>query len=245
MCASCILPSTCQHMPTINDHMNPFRVAARLQRRMNELLGSSSGSSGSGAMRSVAGSGAGLGPLGLLQAGGGRSGSGAHTPTRSPRSPRADPVAASAAGQREQEAVSPPQQQQGQQEHVVYLPSTEQIYGRLSSKSSNGRETVPSGAPGSTAPGSTAQGGTAPGSTAQGGTAPGSTAPVMAAAEKEYLAHQIAALRISLAKRDAEVARLEGRCRNGTQCSVKVLCCGCWCPWWLKRVVAGVWVGAG
>lgn len=33
----------------------------------------------------------------------------------------------------------------------------------------------------------------------------------LAAAEKEYLAHQIAALRISLAKRDAEVARLEGK----------------------------------
>jgi hypothetical protein len=33
----------------------------------------------------------------------------------------------------------------------------------------------------------------------------------LAAAEKEYLAHQIAALRISLAKRDADVARLEGK----------------------------------
>jgi hypothetical protein len=32
----------------------------------------------------------------------------------------------------------------------------------------------------------------------------------LAAAEKEYLAHQIAALRISLAKRDADVTRLEG-----------------------------------
>jgi hypothetical protein len=32
----------------------------------------------------------------------------------------------------------------------------------------------------------------------------------LASAEKEYLAHQIAALRISLARRDADVARLEG-----------------------------------
>lgn len=40
--------------------------------------------------------------------------------------------------------------------------------------------------------------------------APLSSANSLAAAEKEYLAHQIAALRISLAKKDAEVARLEG-----------------------------------
>jgi hypothetical protein len=37
----------------------------------------------------------------------------------------------------------------------------------------------------------------------------------LAAAEKEYLAHQIAALRISLAKRDADVARLEGKEDSG------------------------------
>jgi hypothetical protein len=37
----------------------------------------------------------------------------------------------------------------------------------------------------------------------------------LAAAEKEYLAHQIAALRISLAKKDAEVARLAGEGGRG------------------------------
>jgi hypothetical protein len=42
----------------------------------------------------------------------------------------------------------------------------------------------------------------------------------LAAAEKEYLAHQIAALRISLAKRDADVARLEGE----SACSCYSIC---------------------
>lgn len=190
------------NQPTLSSHY----MLCILQRRVNELLGSSSGGgSGSAAMRAGAGSGTGLGPLGLLQAGGSRAGSGAHTPSRSPRSPRAGSGAASAAGQQEPDAVSPKQhQEQQQQENSGYLPSTEQIYGRLSSDSSDGREATPAGAPDSTAHGSTAQG----------GTAPGSTAPVMAAAEKEYLAHQIAALRISLAKRDADVARLEGRCNT-------------------------------
>jgi deoxyribodipyrimidine photolyase len=43
----------------------------------------------------------------------------------------------------------------------------------------------------------------------------------LAAAEKEYLAHQIAALRISLAKRDADVARLEGE----SVCALPKLVC--------------------
>lgn len=59
----------------------------------------------------------------------------------------------------------------------------------------------------------------------------------LAAAEKEYLAHQIAALRISLAKRDADVARLEGE----GACVCQNLPCQPCVRWHRSRVSRG-WV---
>jgi hypothetical protein len=100
------------------------------------------------------------------------------------------------------EWVSDSNRQQQQQEAAGGLPSAQQVFSRISSGSSSGRQEAAAGQLGS----SSSQGG---------GVSAG-----LAAAEKEYLAHQIAALRISLAKRDADVARLEGEYlgRQGNGC---------------------------
>lgn len=162
------------------------RQADALQRRVNELLSGSSTTNGGGSNGSSRGG----------------SGPGAHTPSRSPQqSPRGTTAAGSQAGVARLalplEWVSDPNRQQPQEaaaaEAVGALPSAQQVFNRIGSGSSGRLEAASQqGLPSSHAGGAG-----------------------LAAAEKEYLAHQIAALRISLAKRDADVARLEGELKMG------------------------------
>lgn len=173
------------------------RQADALQRRVNELLsGSSSTTNGGG---SNSGSRGGSGP-------------GARTPSRSPQqSPRGTTAAGSQAGVASRLAlpldwVSDPNRPQLQEaaaaEAVGALPSAQQVFSRISSGSSCGRLEAAASQQGLS-------------SSHAGGAG-------LAAAEKEYLAHQIAALRISLAKRDADVARLEGELEMGSAWETRV-----------------------
>lgn len=122
-----------------------------------------------------------------LAAGGVAAGSGSSQAGRGAGGPLALPL-------EWEEATTDTQQQQQQQGELEGDPSTEQIFRRISS-SSSGR-CVAGGAAAAAADG-------------------GAAASSVASAEKGYLAHQIAALRISLAKRDADVARLEGEGQEG------------------------------
>jgi hypothetical protein len=178
------------------------RQVDSLQRRVNELL---SGSNNSGNMRTASG--------GLSRVGSGvgvvsGSGIGSFKGRKSPRSPRGEQPG-SQPGSAAMGPLALPLEwgQEGEPgipEAGRGIPSTEQIYGRLSS-SSNGAAAAAAGVGG--------------GMSSSGGS---QIAAGLASAEKEYLAHQIAALRISLARRDADVARLEGKGRNrmdtGTTC---------------------------
>ena len=184
------------------------RQVDSLQRRVNELLGGNSNSAsglrtGSGGLSRV-GSG-----VGVVSG----SGLGSVKGHRSPRSPRGEQSGSqpgsAAVGSlglplewtQEGEPGQQQQKQEGGWGAGQGMPSTEQIYGRISSGSSSGG----SGRAG--AAGAAVAAGVGGGVSLSGGS---QIAAGLASAEKEYLAHQIAALRISLARRDADVARLEG-----------------------------------
>jgi len=181
------------------------RQGEALQRRVNELLGSGNNNSNGGNHSSGLGPSFGRQAAGGLSVGGAGSSrmhSGAGTPNRlSPRtSPRNSFRNGSVRGSvplSNAPWAALPGDMSKQQQGLVYMavgaevsgsvPTAEQIFSRISSNI---------GAKGEGQGVEVSMSG-------------------LAAAEKEYLAHQIAALRITLAKRDADVTRLEGEGAGG------------------------------